>query len=198
MIGHLLKMVQVSVQSPKQGAEMVLSAKPAREALWSILAVVVVLSVILAQLMTYLVPAPPDAQLLLPFRSSPVMFALVMWGLLVLMVFCTHYIGAMFGGSGAFDDSLTVVIWLQTILLVIQVAQLILALISPLLAGWVGLVFGMLSIWIFVNFISVVHGFKNLALVSLGLLMALVGVVFGLSLIFVFIAIIFGVELPNA
>lgn len=198
MIGQLLKMVQFSVQSPRQGAEMVLAAKPAREILWSILALVVALSVILAQVMTYLVPAPPDAQVLMPFRSSPVLFALVMWGLLVLMVFCTHYIGRMFGGTGTFDDSLTVVIWLQTILLVIQAAQIIIALVSPTIAGFVGLVFGLLSIWILVNFVAVVHGFKNLALVFFGLVGSMVGVVFGLSLIFVFISVLFGVDLPNA
>lgn len=198
MIGQLLKMVQFSVQSPKQGAEMVLAAKPAREILWSILALVVALSVILAQLMTFLVPTPADAQVLMPFRPSPVLFALVMWGLLVVMVFCTHYIGTMFGGTGSFDDSLTVVIWLQTILLVIQAAQLIIALVSPAIAGFVGLVFGLLSIWILVNFVSVVHGFKNLALVFFGLIGSMIGVVFGLSLIFVFISVLFGLDLPNA
>lgn len=198
MIAQLLKMVQFSVQSPKEGAQMVLNAKPSREILWSMLALVVALSVILAQIMRFLVPAPTDAEMLIPFQSSPVMFALVMWGLLVLMVFCTHFIGAIFGGEGAFDDSLVVVIWLQTILLVIQVIQVIVAFVSPMFAGIVGLVFGLLSIWIFVNFVAVVHGFKNLALVFFGLVASMLGVVFGLSLIFVFIAILFGIDLPNA
>lgn len=198
MIAHLLKMVQFSIQSPKEGAEMVLSAKPSREILWSMLVLVVALTVILAQVMTYIAPPPPEAQDLMPFRSSPVMFALVMWGLLVLMVFCTHYIGQMFGGQGALDDSLMVVIWLQSILLVIQVVQIFLALLSPIVAGLFGLAFGLLSIWIFVNFVAVVHGFKNLALVLVGIVVSMFGVVFGLSILFVFIAILFGVDLPNA
>ncbi len=198
MIAQLLQMVQFSVQSPKQGAEMVLAAKPSREILWMILALVVALSVILSQFMAYLMPAPAEQEVLVPFRYSPVMFALIMWGLLVLMVCCTHYIGAMFGGTGAFDDSLTVVIWLQTILLVIQVVQLVLALFSPTISGIIGLVFGLLSIWIFVNFVAVVHGFKSLTYVFVGLVLSLFGVVFGLSLLFVFMSILFGINLPNA
>ncbi len=198
MIGHLLKMVQFSIQSPKEGAQMVLAAKPNREVLWTILVVIVALTVILAQIMTYIVPTPAEAQQLMPFASSPVMFALVMWGLLVLMVFCTHYIGQVFGGTGAFDDSLIIVIWLQAILLVVQVAQIVLAVISPFLAAMFGLAFGLLSVWIFVNFVAVVHGFKNLGMVLVAIILSMIGVVFGLSIIFVFIAILFGVDLPNA
>ena len=198
MIAQLLQMVQFSVQSPKQGAQMVLDAKPAREILWLMLALVVALSVILAQLMTYMVPVPNDNGTLMPFQSSPVMFALIMWGLLVLMVFCTHYIGAMFGGTGEFDDSLTIVIWLQTILLVIQAAQLVIALVSPSISGIIGLLFGLFSIWIFINFVAVVHAFQSLTYVFIGLILSVFGVVFGLSMLFVFISILFGLDLQNA
>ena len=198
MIAQLLQMVQFSVQSPKQGAQMVLDAKPAREILWLMLALVVALSVILAQLMTYMVPVPNDNGTLMPFQSSPVMFALIMWGLLVLMVFCTHYIGAMFGGTGEFDDSLTIVIWLQTILLVIQAAQLVIALVSPSISGIIGLLFGLFSIWIFINFVAVVHAFQSLTYVFIGLILSVFGVVFGLSMLFVFISILFGWDLQNA
>ncbi|MEM9581986.1 MAG: Yip1 family protein [Pseudomonadota bacterium] len=198
MIAQLLQMVQFSVQSPKQGAQMVLDAKPAREILWLMLALVVALSVILAQLMTYMVPVPNDTGTLMPFQSSPVMFALIMWGLLVLMVFCTHYIGAMFGGTGEFDDSLTIVIWLQTILLVIQAAQLVIALVSPSISGIIGLLFGLFSIWIFINFVAVVHAFQSLTYVFIGLILSVFGVVFGLSMLFVFISILFGLDLQNA
>ncbi|WP_298291825.1 Yip1 family protein [uncultured Litoreibacter sp.] len=197
MIAQLLKMVQFSLKSPKEGAEMVLAAQPTREILWTILVVVVAVTVLLAQAMNFIVPPPPEAQELMPFSSSPLMFALVMWGLLVLMVFCTHYIGQMFGGEGAFNDSLVIVIWLQTILIVIQVVQIVIALLSPGLAALLGFGFALFSIWIFVNFVAVAHGFKNLGLVLFGIIMSMIGVVLGLSLIFVFIAILFGVDLPN-
>lgn len=198
MIAQLLKMVHKSVEAPKAGAEMVLAARPGRETLWMILVLVVALSVILAQIMAFIVPTPVEAQQIMPFRSSPIMFALVMWGLLVLMVFCTHYIGQMFGGEGVFEDSLAIVIWLQTILLVFQAVQIVLAVVSAVFAALFGLVLGVLSIWIFANFVAVVHGFQNVGMVVFGMIASMIGVIFGLSLIFVFISILFGLDLPNA
>ncbi|MEM6594436.1 MAG: Yip1 family protein [Pseudomonadota bacterium] len=194
-----LDLMKLTVADPKSGAERLLSIDLSREAIWSLLAAVVALSVISAWLMNGLLPngGQPDV-MSMRFMSSPLMFALVMWGLLVLTVFCTHYIGQMFGGVGHFNDSLKLVTWLQAILLVVQIGQLIIALVSPALAAFVGLAIGLYSIWVFVMFVSVLHDFESRFMVFVAMLGVMLGLIFGLSLIVGLIATLFGVELPNA
>ncbi|MCY4180687.1 MAG: YIP1 family protein [Litoreibacter sp.] len=146
-MNYWLDLMKLTVVDPKSGAERMLSIEMSRQAIWTLLAVVVALSVIGAWIMNGLLPSTGQPDVMsLQFMSSPLMFALVMWGLLVMTVFCTHYVGRMFGGVGHFADSLKLVTWLQAILLVAQVAQLVLAIVSPPIAALAGLVIGLYSI----------------------------------------------------
>ena len=195
---ELIRLTMLTVQSPRAGAEAVLTMNYPRELLWVLLGLATILSVLMVQLMRFAFPQPEDAAALMPFQSSPVLFALIMWGSLVLMVFCVYYIGRAFGGTGSFQDSLTVVIWLQFLLMVSQVLQFVLAIISMGFAALLGIAFLFYWIWIFTTFVAVLHAFENRAVVLGGMFAAMMGVMVGLSLITSFIAILFGVELPNA
>ncbi|MEM7470119.1 MAG: Yip1 family protein [Pseudomonadota bacterium] len=192
-------LMKMTVADPRAGAEQLLEIKMTRQAVWSLLAVVVALSVISAWMLNGMLPDTQQAEVVgMRFTSSPLMFALVMWGLLVLTVFATHYVGRMFGGEGHFNDSLKMVTWLQAILLVAQIGQLVVAVVSTAVAAFVGLAVGLYSIWIFVTFIAVLHSFANRLMVLVAMFGVMIGLIFGLSLIAGLIATLFGVELPNA
>lgn len=192
--GQLLKL---TLSDPRAGARAVAEIDVSREVLWGALTVIVALSVIGARIMSYMTPISQEQALGMEFVSSPIMFALVMWGLLVLTVFSMHYIGRACGGVGHFNTSLKLVIWLQTILLLAQGVQIVFGAVSLLVAGLLGLGFSLYSIWLFVNFVAVAHGFENRGTVLMGVVLSLLGVVFGLSLLIALIAILFGLEMPN-
>lgn len=198
MMKAALPWLKLTLENPSEGARAVLAYTGERELLWSTLTLVSVLSVLMVLLTHMVLPPPPDTMLRVPFLNTPLLFALVMWGSLVILVFCVHYIGQMFGGKGAFNQSITLVIWLQVLLMVSQVAQLVVAIVSVELAAFLGLGFMLYWIWIFACFVTVLHGFENRALVLGGIALSFMGVLFGLSFIISIIALLFGVELPNA
>lgn len=197
MNGYLVQLLKLTLSDPQEGARAVAKIDVSREVLWAALTIIVALSVIGARIMGYMTPVSQGQAPGMQFVSSPIMFALVMWGLLVLTVFCMHYIGRAFGGQGHFNTSLKLVIWLQTILLLAQGAQIVLGAVSLLVAGLLGLGFSLYSIWLFVNFVAVAHGFENRGTVLMGVVLSLVGVVFGMSLLIALIAVLFGMEMPN-
>lgn len=193
-IGPWLKL---TLENPTEAAKHVLSTTLDREYLWSLLTLTSVLTVLMFLFMQMAFPAPPDAALTLPFLDSPLLFGLVMWGSLVLLVYCVHYIGQMFGGVGRFEQSIMLVIWVQFLLMVSQVAQLVVAIVSIPMAAFLGLGFFVFWVWIFASFVAVLHQFENRGLVLGGIAMSFLGVLFGLSLLITIVALIFGIELPN-
>ena len=194
----ILPWLRLTIENPNEGARAVLSYPTGREFLWSVLTLVSVLSVLMVLAMNIAFPPPPDTTLTVPFLGTPLLFALVMWGTLVMLVFCVHYIGHMFGGTGRFEQSIALVVWVQFLLMVSQLVQLVVAAVSISVAAFLGLAFMLYWVWIFTCFVTVLHGFENRALVLGGMGLSLMGVLFGLSLIISMIALLFGVELPNA
>jgi len=127
-------------------------------------------------------------------EMSPIALSVVFWLSLVLMSGCIFAIGRMMGGTGGFHDALLAMVWLQVVSVVLQVGQVILLLISPVLAllsGWVFIVFGM---WLMVNFITVIHDFSSRMAVFMGMILSAVGLSFALRIILG----ILGVEIVNA
>ncbi|SHE73352.1 Yip1 domain-containing protein [Litoreibacter ascidiaceicola] len=194
MFSFLLNLVGQTLRRPKRAAETVLALDLDRNALWSALGLVSVVSVLFTEFTMLFVPSEmivEDG----PFPSSPLLLGLVIWGLLVVSVFITHYIGRAFDGRGELKDSLKTVIWMQVVLLALQVVQIALFLISPVIAilfGWVGALY---VFYIFLEFVRALHGFRSLGLVLAGAVVSLIGLMFGIALAIGLIAGIFGLEL---
>ncbi len=145
-----------------------------RDALWSGLALVAVLNVLMLATLQFLSPAPiafEDQAL----ELAPFAYAAIIGIFLALLVFGTYYAGRFLGGQGTLKSTLTIIVWFQSISLTLEAVQLLLVLISPSIAS----IFGMLSlgalIWCFVNFINILHGFENLGKSIVAILIALVG-----------------------
>lgn len=145
-----------------------------RDALWTGLALVAVLNVILLAALQLLSRAP------IAFEEqtialSPFAYATIIAVFLVLLVLGIYYTGQFLGGQGTFTNTLTIIVWFQTISLTLEAIQLVLVVISPAIAG----IFGLLSlgalIWCFVNFVNVLHGFDNLGKSILAIMIALIG-----------------------
>ena len=145
-----------------------------REALWTALALVAVLNVVLLAALQMLSPAPIAFEEQ-AFSLSPFAYVAIVGIFLALFVMGTLYTGNFMGGTGTLAGTLTIIVWFQAISLTLEAIQLVLVLLSPAIAS----IFGMLSlgalIWCFVNFINVLHSFNNLGKSIVTVILALIG-----------------------
>lgn len=169
-----MRAVFTSIMEPSKMAQKVIGLNLPREALWTALALVAVLNVVLLALLQMLSPAPIAFEEQ-AFALSPFAYVAIIGVFLALLVAGTYYTGKIMGGVGTFTATLTIIVWFQSVSLTLEAIQLVLVLISPAIAS----IFGMLSlgalIWCIVNFVNVLHGFENLGKALATIVLALVG-----------------------
>jgi hypothetical protein len=124
------------------------------------LVLVSVLSALLLHLGFFLLP-PTGDPLTQFIGQSPVGSAVIQWVILTTTVLAIHRIGRLFGGRATLSDALLVVVWLQMIMLGVQVVQLLTLILFAPLAGLVNLAGLVLFFWLFTSFIAEVHGFSS-------------------------------------
>lgn len=182
-LGALLRLVRNTISNPREGASTVLSFAPARDALWLMFALVVVISLILGEVVALLTGLPPEAPLTGPFGRAPLVMGLVQAMFLFVMIHAVHRIGAWFGGTGRFEEALLLIVWLQFIFICVQIVQLAALVIVPPLAGIITILAVALFLWLLVNFIAVLHGFTSLGMVFVMTIVSAFGLVFVLSFV---------------
>ena len=142
-------------------------------------------------LISVLVPeGQPTVEPLQPLVTFPAQF-----GALVVTAFLMAGVGRMFGGKGSYDDALLLVVWSEIPLLMLQALQLAVALVSPMVAEYLGYAVVFFSLWLLVNLVMALHGFTSAAKVVLGIL----GTVFAVALLLTPIAMMLGLlpEMPQ-
>ncbi len=101
--------------------------------------------------------------------QSPLPLAIIQGALLLYGAVMITFIGQRAGGRGGFADALLLLVWIEFVLILGQVVQmLVMALMFPMVAVVLTLVLFGLMFWLLVNFIAVLHGFKNLFAVGAG------------------------------
>jgi len=191
-LSYLLPMAVETVKDPRAVANRLMALNLPRDALWQSLALVVVVSILLAEIGAIFMGGLPDAAEGSVF-ISPLRMGLIQLSLLVMMVFAIFWIGHAVGGGGRFQDGLAMVVWLQFCMVCLQVVQTVALLVIPALA-WVIGVFGLVMfLWLLTHFIAVVHGFQSLAKTFVMIVVSSFGFAFGLSIILALI----GVSIPG-
>jgi hypothetical protein len=186
-LNNLVAMAWRSMKNPREGATEVLSLGIPREALWPALALVVVMSILLANVTALLLAGDAAAMPVGPAATGFIQLAL-----LVVMVFAVFWIGRAMGGTGSFEESVLIVAWLQFIMVCLQVVQAGILVISTPIAEIFGLLGVLLFLWLLTNFVAVLHGFSSLFQVFVMILVSAFGIAFGLSIILTLI----GVTMP--
>lgn len=102
--------------------------------------------------------------------ASPFRAALLQWLALALSALMVHGIGRACGGKGNLPDAILITVWLQFLLLGLQVFQLVAGLVSPALAGMIGLASLALFLWLLTAFVTELHGFRSRGVVFVGIL----------------------------
>ena len=178
----LTRLVIDTIGDPGGVARRLMALNLPRETLWLALALVTVLSVLMAVPMNLLLPDTTiGAEPALQF--GPMMYGVVLGASLVLTVFILYYTGSALGGQGRFTDSLALITWLQVVLLALQVVQLLALLLSPLLATFVTFASLAVGLYCLVHFVKEMHRFEGMGRAILTIVLGFLGLGLALSIV---------------
>lgn len=179
---HLLSMARFTLQSPRQGARMVMKADVPVPARWIALVLAAILSALLAHVSFGLMPAEVRAQMGQSMQN-PVGTAAFQAVLMLVVAHLMQWVGRWFGGKGSFADALMLMVWLQFILLVLQAIQIIVQVVLPPLTDVVAMLSVVIFLWLVTNFIAELHGFSSVGKTFLGVLGVMLALGFALALL---------------
>ena len=163
----LLGLARLTLRNPAQAVRVLQSLDLPMAVRWMGLIVIVSLSSILASLAMRLLPVLTESSLNLP-DLSPISRAGLQLGGMVLSAWLVAGIGRAFGGRGDFPDALLILVWLECLMLAVQALQIVVMLLFPLFGSMLGIAALLAMVWLSVQMIKELHGFRNAALVFLG------------------------------
>ena len=176
-LSTLMPLVLQAVRNPREAAHTVLSLGVPRAALVPALALVVILSIILTMVGTTLTPQTSGPEQAIAF--SPIAVAALLGAFLAIYIAGIHWTGRALGGTGTLPETALLMVFLQFVLLVGQVIELLLWLVAPPLAGLFVIAVAVLAFWININFVDVLHGYGSLGKSFLLVLLVSVGIALG-------------------
>ncbi len=191
-LGGLGRLAARTVREPRAVFAELRALHLPREALWQALIAVVAVSVILAELVNLVLAAAlggPAGQPIL----SPLAFAGIQLGILVLSVVLIDRVGRMMGGRGDLDGAILAVVWLQFVMVCLQIVQSVLLLLFPFGAALVVILGIAIFLYLLTAFVTELHGFESTGRVFAMILFVLMGVALGLS----FVLTLAGVTVPR-
>jgi hypothetical protein len=187
---QIVALARLTLNDPRKGVRALLAMDVPLPARTAGLVLVAVSSALLFHLGFLILPAGDDA--LAQFMSqSPIRTAIIQWLILAATVFCIYRIGRAFGGQGSLTDALLLVIWLQLIMLGVQLVQLLSLLFLAPLAGLISLAGFVLFFWLLTSFIAELHGFASRWLVLAGVIASGFAIATALAVI---LSLIYGPE----
>ena len=154
-----------------------------------------VLTAVLATLLTALMQAfmgPIDDQAMQDLFNRPFILALSQFALMIVGAALMWRVGQMFGGKGSFAQSLSLVAWLEVVLILLQTAEVIVLLVLPIMALPIGLFSVFAFFYLLTNFTAALNGFASLTKT----LFAILGTALAV-LILASIALMFILPVPN-
>lgn len=173
----------ITLRRPREAARAVLALNLPNGTLWLAAGTVATVGAIVSLVGQIILPATPDAPDIL-VRISPIGFALFALAALGVSSAVLTQMGRILGGVGRFNQVFAVMIWLQAVLVTLEVALLALMLLAPLLASFVALAVYVAALVWMVLFLEVAHCFNGPGRAIGALLMSLLAIGFILQFLF--------------
>ena len=119
-------------------------------------------------------------------NNNPFVFVFLQSAIILFISILVAFGGQFFKGLGTFDCALAGVLWINFILLIINLVQIILIISIPILADILALMASFWSLWALVIFSKELHGFNSIAVTGfVGLLLFTVSIsILGIILAF--------------
>jgi Yip1 domain len=183
-----------SVKQPASAARTLMEMGFGTGILWNALVLVAIGNTLLYAISHTAMPGPsplPDV------FSVPLVYFTIVAGGLALTALSIFWIGRRMGGKGSLADVLVLVVWLQTLRLVVQVAVLVLVLVAPLFSVLLVFAAALIGVYILVHFVDQAHRFKSTGRAAVVLIASLLAIVFGLSFLLSLVGGFAGGSMPN-
>jgi Yip1-like protein len=169
-----------SVRNPAVAARVLMGMGFDIGSLWSALVLVAIGNTLLYSLSIAIFP---ESSPLSHFLSAPFVYFAIVAGGLTLTSVSIAWVGRKMGGKGQLADVLVLVVWMQALRLVVQVAVLVLVFVMPALSALLVLAAGLIGIYMLVNFVDQAHGFHSIGRAAMVLIASMLAIVVGLTLI---------------
>lgn len=121
--------------------------------------------------------------------GRPLLGAMVQLAALAVVVVLTVRIGRLFGGTGGFQGALTLVVWLNAVMVLIQTAQLGALAVAPPVAAAMAIVTIFWALWAFSSFVAELHGFRSTPIVIGVVVLTSIVLFFGTAMILAILGI---------
>lgn len=191
MIGFY-KFAVLTLRDPVAAVERLRALNPTMGTRMMAVVLAASLSTLLVILSNLLFPVQVETPLSDTFEhilARPLALASVQTIGLLVAAWLMAVLGRIFGGRGQFADALLVVVWIQILLIAVQMVQTVMMLLFPMIGALMGLLIAGLLFYLPVRLAAALHGFSNLFLVFLCFIPA----IFLLGMILTPIASLFGV-----
>lgn len=160
---NLVSLVVRSVLQPRDVARELLALPLSREFVMTSFVLVLVLNAIVSGISLIMVPLPPGAPELLQMLFAQPSRLMVLQALLLAgMIVTFTYSGQLIGGRGRLPEIAILLIWMQGLRAVVQLAALLIGFASPGASSFLVTLGTVVGVWIFMNFIDEGHGFNSL------------------------------------
>lgn len=185
--GYLLGLALQSLPEPRKVARDLFAEGFSRQALWYMLALLLVLTSMLRLIGQALFPHPEGMEPML--NLSPLTMGLSGAVFSLLTIWLIARIGRALGGQGTYDQALLTIVWLSALNLFLSVAVVALGLFAPGIALLLIPVGYLALFWILTMFVTELHGFKSPGLVAVGIVVSFVALIFLLAFVMALLGI---------
>lgn len=155
-------LVRQTMRNPDGAARWLIAQGWPMQVRWMALVLAVSVSGVMAYLSTLLFPMPEgEGAPVFMIGQQPLVLAGLQLGAIVIGAGLMTGVGRIFGGQGRFEDALILTVWIEVMLLIVQLGQIVLLLVLPPLAGILGIMAIALFLWLTVQFTKALHGFTS-------------------------------------
>ncbi|MGD9865347.1 MAG: Yip1 family protein [Pseudodonghicola sp.] len=156
--GYWGQLILLTLTNPAEAARQLIALRLSRDVLWTGLLLAAVLNTLIFSLSELLMAAPVPGVL-----GAPLVYFVMVAGGLALTIVSLYWAGRILGGSGRFEDLLVVILWLQVLRVMVQLATLLLSLLVPPLAMLAVFAAMLLGLYIMVHFVDQAHRLGSVA-----------------------------------
>jgi hypothetical protein len=172
----LMALVRETLARPREAGLRVLRMDMPDDGRWLAFVLVVVLSVILGQVSILLMGEGG-------FGGSLLVMAVFQSSVLLALVVGVQGIGRMAGGRGSFPDTLVLITWLQFVMLVFQIVQIVVLLVVPPLFGVITILSLLVFLRTLTTFVQVLHGFESFLKTGAAVMLSFFGIAMAMAIV---------------
>lgn len=172
-------LIRLSIVRPREVARQVVAWDVPASVLLEAAVAISCLGALITWIGALLMPGAGDP-LILFFGGMPFLIVLTQLINLVVIAVLITVIGRLCGGQGRLKGAFTAIIWINVVMILLQLAQSVVVWLIPPLALLVSFLLFNWVIWAMTVFIAELHGFKNIFAVAVLVFLTAMVMTFGL------------------